>query len=31
MMAEGDFVIIHGRFSDSGRPAAFIAVDILPI
>jgi predicted SnoaL-like aldol condensation-catalyzing enzyme len=31
MMAEGDFVIVHGRFSGNGRPAAFIAVDILRI
>jgi predicted SnoaL-like aldol condensation-catalyzing enzyme len=29
IMAEGDFVIVHGRFSGNGRPAAFIAVDIL--
>jgi predicted SnoaL-like aldol condensation-catalyzing enzyme len=29
VMAEGDFVMIHGRFSGNGRPAAFIAVDIV--
>ena len=29
IMAEGDFVMVHGRFSGNGRPAAFIAVDIL--
>ena len=31
IMAEGDFVMVHGRFSGSGRPAAWIAVDILRI
>jgi predicted SnoaL-like aldol condensation-catalyzing enzyme len=28
---EGDFVMVHGRFSGNGRPAAWIAVDILRI
>ena len=27
--AEGDYVILHGRFSGHGRPAAWIAADIL--
>jgi predicted SnoaL-like aldol condensation-catalyzing enzyme len=26
---EGDYVIAHGRFSGSGRPAAWIAADIV--
>src|ERR1700683_4912192 len=29
MVAEGDYVIAHGRFSGMGRPAAWIAADIL--
>ena len=29
IMAEGDFVITHGRFSGHGRPAAWIAADIV--
>lgn len=29
IMAEGDFVMIHGRFSGNGNAAAFIAVDIV--
>jgi predicted SnoaL-like aldol condensation-catalyzing enzyme len=29
MVAEGDYVMVHGRFSGNGRPAAWIAVDIL--
>ena len=28
---EGDFVIAHGRFSGHGRPAAWIAADIVRI
>ena len=28
---EGDYVIAHGRFSGSGRPAAWVAADILRI
>lgn len=31
ILAEGDHVIVHGRFSGSGRPAAWIAADILRI
>ena len=29
--ADGDFVIVHGRFSSHGRPANWIAADILRI
>jgi predicted SnoaL-like aldol condensation-catalyzing enzyme len=28
-IAEGDYVIAHGRFSGHGRPAAWIAADIV--
>jgi predicted SnoaL-like aldol condensation-catalyzing enzyme len=28
-LAEGDFVIIHGRFSDFGPPMSWIAADIV--
>ena len=31
ILAEGGFVMVHGRFSGSGRPAAWVAVDILRI
>lgn len=31
IVAEGDYVIIHGRFSGIGRPAAWIAADIVRI
>ena len=31
IMAEGDFVIVHGRFSDFGLPVNWIAADILRI
>jgi predicted SnoaL-like aldol condensation-catalyzing enzyme len=31
IVAEGDYVIVHGRFSGDGRPAALIAADILRI
>ena len=31
IVAEGDFVIIHGRFSGFGAPANWIAADILRI
>lgn len=31
ILAEGDHVMVHGRFSGHGRPAAWIAVDILRI
>jgi predicted SnoaL-like aldol condensation-catalyzing enzyme len=30
-MAEGDYVITHGRFSGTGRPAAWVAADIVRI
>ena len=29
IMADGDFVILHGRFSGHGRPKNWIAADIL--
>jgi predicted SnoaL-like aldol condensation-catalyzing enzyme len=29
VIAEGDYVIAHGRFSGHGRPAAWIAADVL--
>ena len=29
IIAEGDYVIAHGRFSGHGRPAAWIAADIV--
>ena len=31
IVAEGDFVIVHGRFSGFGAPANWIAADILRI
>ena len=31
IVAEGDYVIAHGRFSGGGRPAAWIAADVLRI
>ncbi len=31
IVADGDYVIIHGRFSGHGRPFAWIAADILRI
>ena len=31
IVAEGDFVIVHGRFSDFGPPVNWIAADILRI
>src|ERR1700692_3490082 len=31
IVADGDFVIVHGRFSDFGLPANWIAADILRI
>jgi len=31
ILAEGDWVMVHGRFSGNGRPAAWIAVDVLRI
>ena len=30
-MAEGNFVIVHGRFSGFGQPVNWIAADILRI
>jgi predicted SnoaL-like aldol condensation-catalyzing enzyme len=30
-VAEGDYVIAHGRFSGNGRPVAWIAADIVRI
>jgi predicted SnoaL-like aldol condensation-catalyzing enzyme len=29
IVAEGDYVIAHGRFTGIGRPAAWIAADII--
>ena len=29
IIAEGDYVIAHGRFSGNGRPAAWIAADVI--
>lgn len=31
IVAEGDYVIAHGRFSGNGRPTAWIAADIVRI
>lgn len=31
IVAEGDFVIIHGRFSGDGRPRNWIAADIVRV
>ncbi|HZV64753.1 MAG TPA: nuclear transport factor 2 family protein [Telluria sp.] len=31
IVAEGDYVIVHGRFSGIGRPAAWIAADVVRI
>ena len=31
ILAEGDFVIVHGRFSDFGAPVNWIAADIVRI
>ena len=31
ILAEGDYVIVHGRFSGSGRPAAWVAADVVRI
>jgi predicted SnoaL-like aldol condensation-catalyzing enzyme len=31
IVAEGDYVIVHGRFSGMGRPVAWIAADIVKI
>ena len=29
ILAEGDYVIAHGRFSGNGRPAAWVAADVV--
>ena len=29
IVAEGDYVIAHGRFSGNGRPAAWLAADVI--
>ena len=31
ILAEGDYVIVHGRFTGNGRPAAWIAADVVRI
>ena len=31
IVAEGDYVVVHGRFSGTGRPVAWIAADIVRI
>src|SRR5260221_8527507 len=31
IVAEGDFVIVHGRFSGTGRPRNWIAADVVRI
>ena len=31
IVAEGDFVIVHGRFSGNGRPVNWVAADIVRI
>jgi predicted SnoaL-like aldol condensation-catalyzing enzyme len=31
ILAEGDFVIVHGRFCGNGRPAAWVAADVVRI
>jgi predicted SnoaL-like aldol condensation-catalyzing enzyme len=31
ILAEGDYVIVHGRFSGIGRPVAWIAADVVRI
>jgi predicted SnoaL-like aldol condensation-catalyzing enzyme len=31
IVAEGDYVIVHGRFSGNGRPAAWIAAAVVRI
>ena len=31
ILAEGDHVIVHGRFSGHGRPAAWIAADVVRV
>ena len=31
IVAEGDYVIVHGRFSGTDRPVAWVAADIVRI
>ena len=31
IVTEGDYVIVHGRFSGTGRPVAWVAADIVRI
>lgn len=31
IVAEGDYVVVHGRFSGTGRPVAWVAADIVRI
>jgi predicted SnoaL-like aldol condensation-catalyzing enzyme len=31
VVAEGDYVIAHGRFTGTGRPVAWVAADIVRI
>jgi predicted SnoaL-like aldol condensation-catalyzing enzyme len=31
ILAEGDYVIVHGRFTGTGRPVAWIAADVVRI
>jgi len=31
IIAEGDYVIVHGRFSGTGRPVSWIAADVVRI
>ena len=31
IVAEGDYVIVHGRFAGNGRPVAWIAADVVRI
>jgi predicted SnoaL-like aldol condensation-catalyzing enzyme len=31
IVAEGDYVIVHGRFSGNGRPVAWIAADVVRV
>jgi predicted SnoaL-like aldol condensation-catalyzing enzyme len=31
IVAEGDYVIVHGRFSGTGRPVAWIAADVVRV
>ena len=31
ILAEGDYVTVHGRFSGNGRPSAWVAADVVRI